>query len=355
MGQKAKKKSKIKQFQSLIEHYEAAINQDPKDEVSWYNLSYIYNEIEEYDKAKDCYETILKINPQRNDVRKKIDDIKNKNTQVEISTQKNEIIQLLDGNDYDTILKKLLAAIPEVICAIVNDKNGYIIASAFSKNFNIELNSFSLSSAVVLLSAQKLINFLSYKEIEQFHLRSPEGFTFILKIDENRNFIILTKRDIMLGLFYLDCKRITQRLKLIEYKISQKKLNLEKKLQEIEDEFQERYKFFFSYAKEDSERFKIKELSEYLEKNFQNAEIMYFEKSKTSGEDILDYMERGVNWCNVFVWFHSKESVSSQAVEKEYKMAMYLGKNIISITEDFNALPLSARVTWSLKYNPDVK
>jgi len=134
----------------------------------------------------------------------------------------------------------------------------------------------------------------------------------------------------------------------------ERKVSLEKRLQEIEDEFKENYKIFFSYAKKVSQYFQIDKIASILEKNNPNVEVMYFEKSKIAGEDILDYMERGVKWCNIFVWFHSKNSLKSKAVIKEYKIAVYLGKKIITITEDFNALPLSARVSWAILYDPNI-
>jgi hypothetical protein len=164
--------------------------------------------------------------------------------------------------------------------------------------------------------------------------------------------LVKTAGDARMDLIFVHCRSLSQKISDIDYVMSDRRISLEEKLQEIEDEYQEKYKIFLSYAKTDSQKFKISEIAQYFEREF-NTEVMYFEKSKRSGEDILDYMERGIKWCNVFVWFHSPNSMDSDAVKKEYKMAMYLGKKIISITTDFNALPLSARVTWSMIFNEE--
>ncbi|NGX33126.1 MAG: hypothetical protein K1060chlam4_01187 [Candidatus Anoxychlamydiales bacterium] len=205
------------------------------------------------------------------------------------------------------------------------------------------------------LSILKLVEHLELSNIEELYVKGSTGYLIVVQIDLNRILLAKTVKDVRLGLIFLDLKKAVRKLREIPYTMPARKISLEQKLEEIKDEFQENYKIFFSYAKSDSTKFKIKKIAEYLEVNFPNIEIIYFERSKIAGEDILDYMERGVNWCNFFIWFHSPVSMKSKAVKKEYKMATYLGKNIISVTEDFNALPLSARVTWSILFIENLK
>jgi len=196
---------------------------------------------------------------------------------------------------------------------------------------------------------------LELKTIEQLYVKGSDGYLIVSQIDLNRLLLVKSARDAKLGLVFLGIKDAVEKIRKIHYTIPERKISIERKLEEIEDDFQENYKIFFSYAKSDSAKFKIKEIADYLNIKFLNVEIMYFEKSKIAGEDILDYMERGVKLCNFFIWFHSPESMLSEAVKKEYKMAVYPGKNIISITEDFNSFPLSMRVTWSILFKEDLK
>ncbi|MFX0077259.1 MAG: TIR domain-containing protein [Candidatus Hermodarchaeota archaeon] len=257
------------------------------------------------------------------------------------------------SESYDDIFKRLLSAIPEVKEVVCLDRNANLVASATPAYRNVD--SIVMSTSVAYLSVIKLVLLLDLGDIEHFNIRGEDGWIFGFNADENRLLIVRTTKDVRFGLIMLDIKRTVEKLRKIPYSMPERKVSLERRLEEIEDEFRENYKLFFSYAKADSSKFKIKELADYVDNNFPNVQVMYFEKSKLAGEDILDYMERGVNWCNFFVWVHSPESMKSEAVKKEYKMAVYLGKKIISITNDFNSLPLSARVTWAILFNENIE
>lgn len=256
---------------------------------------------------------------------------------------------------YQQILKELMTKLPEVEVILVIDKNTNVIAYRASnqsvvKDLEKKIEPIAISTGVTYLSILKIQEHLELNNINQLYVKNSDGYLLVLKIDLNRLLLVKMALHTILVAVFLDFKNAIEKINKIPYIMPAGKISLERKLEEIEDEFQENYKIFFSYAKSDSSKFKIKEIAEYLETSFPNVEAMYFEKSNIAGEDILDYMERGVNWCNFFIWFHSPESMKSEAVKKEYKMAVYLGKKIISITTDFNELPLSARVTWSLLF-----
>ncbi|MFX0066046.1 MAG: TIR domain-containing protein [Candidatus Hermodarchaeota archaeon] len=257
--------------------------------------------------------------------------------------------------NYQQILNDLSAAIREIEFLLVIDIDGNLISKEYKEDHTVNEDSFVLSSATSLLSIRKLLKTVNWADIDMFHVTSLNGSIIMRQIDSERVLVGGANIDAKLGLVFLDFKRASQRLAQIPYTMPTRKVSLEDRLQELEDEFRENYRIFFSYSMKDSQRFKIKEIAEYLENKPSNIQIIYFEKSKTTGEDILDYMERGVEWCNLFIWFHSEDSKESSAVQKEYKMAEYLGKKIITITEDFNTLPLTARVTWALQFNENVE
>lgn len=257
--------------------------------------------------------------------------------------------------NYQQILNNLSSAIREIKFLLLIDIDGNLISKEFKEDDTVNEDSFVLSSATSLLSIRKLLKTVNWADIDLFHVTSPNGSIIMRQIDSERVLVGGTSIDAKLGLVFLDFRRASEKLAKIPYTMPTRKVSLEDRLQQLEDEFRENYRIFFSYSMKDSQRFKIKEIAEYLEKQPSNIEIMYFEKSKTTGEDILDYMERGVEWCNLFIWFHSEDSKESSAVQKEYKMAEYLGKKIITITEDFNTLPLTARVTWALQFNEHVE
>ena len=259
------------------------------------------------------------------------------------------------SEDYQKLIIGLIETIPEITGILILDINSNIIAFNVNEDFEKTLDPIAISTGVSYLSILKLVDHFKLNSLEQFYVRGSGGYVLIIQVDVNRLLLVRTTREVKLGLIFLDTRLWAEKISKIPYIMPKRKVSLEKKLEEIEDEFQEKYKIFFSYAKTDSHKLKIKDVAEFLENNFSNVEIMYFEKSKKTGEDILDYMERGVNWCNFFIWFHSPESMKSEAVKKEYKMAVYLGKNVITITEDFNSLPLSARVTWALLFNENIE
>ncbi len=254
-------------------------------------------------------------------------------------------------NPFDEILKNLMKIEPEVTDIVLLDINGNVIASITNWD---NLQSISVSSAVAQLSIQKLTQMIRLDLDVQF-LRCEQGYLIIYQISPELMILVNSNNNVKLGLIFLDLKRLRKQILDVPYEIPKRKESLEDKLQQVQDEIQENYKVFFSYCQVDSERFHVKKIAEFMMKRYPNVEVKYFEKSKTTGEAILDYMEESVKWCNIFVWFYSENAADSGPVQDEYKMAKYLSKKIISVTEDFNILPLSARVAWALKFEPDLK
>ncbi|MBN1213842.1 MAG: TIR domain-containing protein [Candidatus Lokiarchaeota archaeon] len=266
----------------------------------------------------------------------------------------NEIDQ--SKNRYDNICLDILKKLPEIISLSLFDVNANLITHmGGSQNNELNLDSLIISAGIFVLSAQKIINLYNLDNLDQLLIRTGDRILLFVAAGSDRILLAQASRDIKLGLLFLDLIGTCREISKIPYEMPKRKINLENKLETLEKEFIGDYKIFISYAKNDSSYFKIKEIAENLENNNPDVKVMYFERDKIGGEDILNYMERGVQWCNVFVWFHSENSMNSKAVIDEYKMAKYLGKDIISVTEDFNSLPLSARVTWAILYENDIQ
>ena len=46
-----------------LKEYQKLIAIDPKNHEVWYNMGFAYDELEQYEKAIDCYETAVKHKP----------------------------------------------------------------------------------------------------------------------------------------------------------------------------------------------------------------------------------------------------------------------------------------------------
>lgn len=117
-----------------------------------------------------------------------------------------------------------------------------------------------------------------------------------------------------------------------------------------ETEFGQLFKVFFSYVSEDSILFKIERIAELLG---ENHAIRYFERDLKPGVYIHDFMEESVVWCDVFIWFFTPKVLKSASFT-EYKMACIAEKKIISVTENYENLPLRAKTQWAINYQNDV-
>ncbi|MFX1574176.1 MAG: leucine-rich repeat domain-containing protein [Promethearchaeota archaeon] len=98
---------------------------------------------------------------------------------------------------------------------------------------------------------------------------------------------------------------------------------------------------FLSYSTLDSPYFQIPEIAESLEIYPEIDEIFYWEED--SGENIVEYMEKTLKKCNVFVLFCSPNSIKSQAVTDEWQAAFQLRKKkllkIVPVYEDEKYIP----------------
>ncbi|TFG21064.1 MAG: TIR domain-containing protein [Promethearchaeota archaeon] len=254
-------------------------------------------------------------------------------------------------NEIEARIKNLVEVIPEIRYAAICSTDGKVIASVLPEG--VDEDRVGFMSGVNVLSTIKLVKKIELDSFNSCLIRTEFGYFGFWMINQFFFLMINSTRDIKLGLIYTDANRTIAILKSM---LPSKNVDvhpgiLEKKLNDLAEEFRGEKRIFFSYAQVDSEYFNIPKLATELEL-YPKTEVMFFQKSKQTGEDVLDYMQRGVEWCNIFIWFNSLNSLKSYAVFKEYKMAEFLGKRIIIITNDFNTVTLSARVCWLIHYDP---
>ena len=91
----------------------------------------------------------------------------------------------------------------------------------------------------------------------------------------------------------------------------------------------------------DSGHFQIPRIAKELENYSEIDKILFWEAD--SGENIVEYMEKTLKECNVFVLFCSENSLNSRAVTDEWQAAFQLRKKdllkIIPVYEDEKFIP----------------
>ncbi len=116
---------------------------------------------------------------------------------------------------------------------------------------------------------------------------------------------------------------------------------LKKYTKEIDFDKKKGLRVFLSYSTLDSPYFQIPEIAKSLEIYPEIDEIFYWEEN--SGENIVEYMEKTLKKCNVFVFFCSENSIKSQAVTDEWQAAFQLRKKkllkIVPVYEDEKFIP----------------
>ncbi len=115
------------------------------------------------------------------------------------------------------------------------------------------------------------------------------------------------------------------------------------------------YKVFLSYSTLDSDRFQIDKIVKQLEKFPELKKVYYY--TKDSGQNIVEYMEKTLSVCNIFVLFCTKHSKKSKAVEGEWQSAYQLVKRgvmkIIPVYEDEDAVPILLIPMLNVRYDKE--
>ncbi len=107
---------------------------------------------------------------------------------------------------------------------------------------------------------------------------------------------------------------------------------------------------YMSYSTIDAPLFKIRELSENLNEKEEIRESLYWEEDVK--EDIIDYMDKNLEKCDIMLLFCTKNSKNSQPVKNEWSSFLYSGKPIIPIYINFEFVPFILQSKKGIKFDP---
>lgn len=115
------------------------------------------------------------------------------------------------------------------------------------------------------------------------------------------------------------------------------------------------FKVFLSYSTLDSDRFQIDKIAKHLEKFTEIKKVYYY--TKDSGQNIVEYMEKTLSVCNIFVLFCTINSKKSKSVTGEWQSAYQLVKRdimkIIPVYEDEDDVPILLIPMLNIRYDKE--
>ena len=110
----------------------------------------------------------------------------------------------------DEILKKLLAAIPEVKAAAIVSVEGLPIASALPQG--IDETRIAAMTAAILSLGERAIHEMQKGQFDQIYVKGTDGYLLVLAAGPNAVLTVSTTKDVRLGLIFLDCKRTCEKI-----------------------------------------------------------------------------------------------------------------------------------------------
>ena len=110
----------------------------------------------------------------------------------------------------DDILKKLLAAIPEVKAAAIVSVEGLPIASALPQG--VDETRIAAMTAALLSLAERAVIEMDKGDFIQLFVKGTEGYLLVLSAGMNAVLTVSTTKDVRLGLIFLDCKRTCEKI-----------------------------------------------------------------------------------------------------------------------------------------------
>jgi predicted regulator of Ras-like GTPase activity (Roadblock/LC7/MglB family) len=110
----------------------------------------------------------------------------------------------------DDLLKKLLAAIPEVKAAAIVSAEGLPIASALPRDVD-ETRIAAMTAALLSLSERAIIE-MQKGDFDQLYIKGSDGYLLVLQAGPNAVLTVSADKDVRLGLILLDCKRTCEKI-----------------------------------------------------------------------------------------------------------------------------------------------
>ena len=114
------------------------------------------------------------------------------------------------ADSLDDILKKLLAAIPEVKSAAIVSAEGLPIASALPQG--VDETRIAAMTAALLSLAERAVIEMEKGEFDQLYIKGNEGYLLVMQAGPNAVLTVSTTKDVRLGLIFLDCKRTCEKI-----------------------------------------------------------------------------------------------------------------------------------------------
>jgi len=115
-------------------------------------------------------------------------------------------------------------------------------------------------------------------------------------------------------------------------------------------------KVLFSFSGKDLERLEIEKIAFELEKQPEIERVfIYTRDTSTEGEgDIIKYMQKAVENCDVVVLFCTANSAGSDPVFLEWGTSQYLGKPIIPVAEKSEYVPTLLKKRLRIKISEEI-
>ncbi len=110
----------------------------------------------------------------------------------------------------DDILKKFLAAIPEVKAASIVSVEGLPIASALPQD--VDETRIAAMTAALLSLAERAVIEMNKGDFVQLFVRGTTGYLLVLAAGLNAVLTVSTTEDVRLGLIFLDAKRVCEKI-----------------------------------------------------------------------------------------------------------------------------------------------
>ncbi len=110
----------------------------------------------------------------------------------------------------DEILKKLLAAMPEVRAAAIVSAEGLPIASALPQG--VDETRIAAMTAALLSLAERAVIEMDKGEFSELYVKGTDGYLLVMEAGPNAVLTVSTTKDVRLGLIFLDCKRTCEKI-----------------------------------------------------------------------------------------------------------------------------------------------
>ncbi|MBY9008060.1 MAG: roadblock/LC7 domain-containing protein [Candidatus Lokiarchaeota archaeon] len=114
------------------------------------------------------------------------------------------------GGTLDSILKQLLASIPEVKSAAIVSVEGLPIASALPQG--VDETRIAAMTAAILSLGERAAHEMHKGDLEQIMVKGSDGVLLVLAAGPNAVLTVSTTKDVRLGLIFLDCKRTCEKI-----------------------------------------------------------------------------------------------------------------------------------------------